>query len=60
MTEARKRANGLSTAQKKAQAYCDNVKPYFDAIREQSDKLEKLIADDLWPFTKYSELLFAK
>jgi glutamine synthetase len=60
MTDARKRANGLSTAHKKAQAYCDNVKPYFDAIRAQSDKLEKLIADDLWPFTKYRELLFGK
>jgi glutamine synthetase len=60
MTDARKRANGLSTINKKAQAYCNNVKPYFDTIREQSDKLEKLIADDLWPFTKYRELLFTK
>lgn len=60
MTDARKRANGLSTINKKAQAYCNNVKPYFDSIREQSDKLEKLIADDLWPFTKYRELLFTK
>ncbi|MEW2921391.1 MULTISPECIES: glutamine synthetase III family protein [Flavobacteriaceae] len=60
MTDARKRANGLSTINKKAQAYCNNVKPYFDTIREQSDKLEKLIADDLWPFTKYREILFTK
>ncbi|MFD2101219.1 glutamine synthetase III [Flagellimonas iocasae] len=60
MTDARKRANGLSTINKKAQAYCNNVKPYFDTIREQSDRLEKLIADDLWPFTKYREILFTK
>ncbi len=60
MTEARKRANNLSSINKKAQAYCNNVKPYFEAIRTQSDKLEKLIADDLWPFTKYREMLFAK
>ncbi|MBO0321926.1 glutamine synthetase III [Muricauda sp. CAU 1633] len=60
MTDARKRANGLSTIDKKAQAYCNNVKPYFDTIREQSDKLEKLISDDLWPFTKYREILFTK
>lgn len=60
MTTVRKRANGLSTINKKAQAYCNNVKPYFETIREQSDKLEKLISDDLWPFTKYRELLFAK
>ncbi|WP_299486096.1 glutamine synthetase III [uncultured Allomuricauda sp.] len=60
MTTVRRRANGLSTINKKAQSYCDNVKPYFETIREQSDKLEKLISDDLWPLTKYRELLFAK
>ncbi len=60
MTEARKRANTISAINKKAQAYCLKVKPFFEAIREQSDKLEKLIADDLWPFAKYSELLFTK
>ncbi|MEM9363970.1 MAG: glutamine synthetase III [Bacteroidota bacterium] len=60
MTTARKRANSLSTINRKAQAYCINVKPYFESIREQSDMLEKLIADDLWPFAKYSELLFTK
>ena len=60
MIEARKRANGLSDISKKAQSYCNNVRPYFDTIRIHSDKLEKLIADDLWPFAKYRELLFAK
>ncbi|MAU16704.1 MAG: glutamine synthetase type III [Muricauda sp.] len=60
MTDARKRANGMSMVDKKAQAYCNNVKPYFDKIREHSDKLEKLIADELWPFTKYREMLFSK
>ena len=58
MTEARRRSNGLSTITRKAQSYCNSVKPYFQQIREHSDKLEKLIADDLWPFVKYSELLF--
>ena len=60
MIEARKRANSLSDISKKAQSYCNNVRPYFDTIRGHSDKLEKLIADDLWPFAKYRELLFAK
>ncbi len=60
MTATRKRANGLSTINKKAQTYCNDVKPYLESIREQSDKLEKLISDDLWPFTKYRELLFTK
>lgn len=60
MADARKRANGMSVVDKKAQAYCNNVRPYFDKIREHSDTLEKLIADEFWPFTKYREMLFSK
>ncbi len=60
MIDARKRANAMTTIDKKAKAYCDDVKPYFDEIRQHCDKLERLIADELWPFTKYRELLFAK
>ncbi|MCK0160348.1 glutamine synthetase III [Allomuricauda sp. F6463D] len=60
MADARKRANGMSVVDKKAQAYCNNVRPYFEKIREHSDKLEKLIADEFWPFTKYREMLFSK
>ncbi len=58
MTDARKRANAMDLSNKKAQAYCNNVRPFFDEIRYHSDKLEKLIPDDLWPITKYRELLF--
>ncbi|WP_411031360.1 glutamine synthetase III [Spongiimicrobium sp. 3-5] len=60
MAEARKRANGLQGVEKKAAAYCDNVKPYFDEIRYHCDKLEQLIDNRLWPLTKYRELLFIK
>lgn len=60
MTDARRRANSMSARNKKAQAYCNNVKPYFESIREQSDALEKMVADELWPLTKYREMLFAK
>src|SRR6056297_329721 len=60
MADARKRANGMSVVDKKAQAYCNNVRPYFDKIREHSDTLEKLTADEFWPFTKYREMLFSK
>lgn len=60
MIEARKKANALLDIDKKAKAYCDEVKPYFDKIREHCDKLEKLVADEIWPFTKYRELLFVK
>ncbi len=58
MTEARKRANSLKDLNKKASAYCNNVKPYFDEIRYHADALERLVEDQLWPLTKYRELLF--
>jgi len=60
MTDARKSANQLKDMDKKAFAYCDNVKPYFDQIRTHSDKLERIMDNDLWPLTKYRELLFQK
>ena len=60
MTNARKVANNLKDLNKKAFAYCDNVRPYFDKIRYHCDKLEQLIDDQSWPLTKYRELLFIK
>ncbi|MEO0528175.1 MAG: glutamine synthetase type III, partial [Bacteroidota bacterium] len=60
MAEARKRANALKGVDKRAAAYCDNVKPYFDEIRYHCDKLEQLVDNQLWPLTKYRELLFIK
>jgi glutamine synthetase len=30
------------------------------AVREVADRLEKIVADDLWPLPKYSEVLFIK
>ena len=29
-------------------------------VREVADKLEKVVADDLWPLPKYSEILFVR
>lgn len=60
MIEARKKANLIEDAEKRAFAYCDDVKPYFDEIRYHCDKLELLVDDEIWPLTKYRELLFTK
>ena len=60
MTAERKTANNLSTLEDKASNYCNNVKPFFEVIRYHCDKLELLIDDELWPLTKYRELLFTK
>jgi glutamine synthetase len=38
----------------------DVVIPAMDGVREVSDKLEKIVADDLWPLPKYWEMLFIK
>ena len=38
----------------------DSVLPAMDAVREVADKLEGVVADDLWPLPKYSEILFVK
>ncbi|SKB65499.1 glutamine synthetase [Salegentibacter holothuriorum] len=60
MIEARKVANKIDDAEKRAFSYCDEVKPYFDEIRYHCDKLELLVDDELWPLTKYRELLFTR
>jgi glutamine synthetase len=38
----------------------DTVIPAMEAARASADKLEKIVADDLWPLPKYSEILFIK
>jgi glutamine synthetase len=38
----------------------DRVIPAMDDVREVADRLEKIVADDLWPLPKYSEILFIK
>lgn len=60
MVEARKVANNITSVDKKADAYCFKVKPFFDEIRYHCDKLELMVDDEIWPLTKYRELLFTK
>ncbi len=60
MIDARKSANQITDINKKAHAYCSQVKPFFDAIRYHCDKLELLIDDEIWPLTKYREMLFTR
>jgi glutamine synthetase len=38
----------------------DTVVPAMDATRSVADRLERIVADDLWPLPKYSEMLFIK
>ncbi|MFO7672739.1 MAG: glutamine synthetase III [Lutibacter sp.] len=60
MISARKKANVISDIEEMAAEYCTKVKPYFDEIRYHCDKLELMVDDELWPLTKYRELLFTR
>ena len=55
-----KAASEVSNHQKQAEYYGANVKPLFDVIRYNSDELEELIDNNLWPLTKYREMLFTR
>ncbi|WP_178987706.1 glutamine synthetase III family protein [Winogradskyella schleiferi] len=60
MTDERKVLNKQTEIGTKASGYCNKVKPLFEEIRYHCDKLELMIDDELWPLTKYRELLFTK
>ncbi len=60
MIDERRSANKLIEMDKRAEAYSKKVMPFFDAIRYHCDKLELLVDDEIWPLTKYRELLFTR
>ncbi len=60
MIDTRKVANKIENMEERAFMYCDEIKPFFKTIRYHCDKLEILIDDQLWPLTKYREMLFTK
>jgi glutamine synthetase len=37
-----------------------DVFPALNTVRAAADKLETLVADDLWPLPTYREMLFIK
>ncbi|MCL7764387.1 glutamine synthetase III [Polaribacter sp. Z014] len=59
MVDERRKANKLKGL-KSAEHYCKKVKPFFEQIRYNCDKLETMVDDNLWPLNKYRELLFTK
>jgi glutamine synthetase len=38
----------------------DEVIPAMEGVREVADRLERVVAEDLWPLPRYSEILFIK
>jgi glutamine synthetase len=60
LVEARRVANRIDSEREKAIAYHDTVEPKMDEIRYHIDKLELIVADELWTLPKYRELLFIR
>ncbi|MGZ5262230.1 MAG: glutamine synthetase III family protein [Kaistella sp.] len=54
------KAKSAKDPQEIAEQFCNEVKPMFDKIRNSSDALEMVVDDELWPMTKYRELLFTR
>ena len=60
LIKARKLANKIECERQKAIAYHDTVVPKMEEIRYHIDKLELIVADELWTLPKYRELLFIR
>lgn len=58
MTISKQEIDAIQSIEEKAFAYCHVIKPLLMQIRYHSDQLELLVDDELWPLTKYRELLF--
>jgi len=54
------KSHKIEDSHKKAEAFASKVKPIFDVIRRDVDNLEMMVDDEIWPLTKYRELLFTK
>ncbi len=57
MTEARSRANALTSEYDKATAYHE-IAESLNGLRKPIDTLEEIVDNRLWPLPKYRELLF--
>ncbi len=60
LVNARKVANKIEDVRTRAVAYHDTVEPKLGIIRYDIDKLELIVADELWDLPKYRELLFMR
>jgi glutamine synthetase len=52
------RATGEGDPARKSRILADEVVPAMAALREASDRIEEMVADEFWTLPKYSEMLF--
>lgn len=60
MVAARKKVNVIKNLEEKLSGYALNVKPFLHSIRQNIDKLELIVDDEMWSLPKYREMLFAR
>ena len=53
LKESYEKGGSVKDEQKKAEYFCAEVKAKMDAIREDVDKLEALVDDELWSLPKF-------
>lgn len=53
-------SEGLDSIEEKARYSCESIVPLMKELRLKADSLELVVADQLWPITKYRELLYIK
>ncbi len=58
LTAAIEKAEVIEDLSRRAKFIADHVTPLMFKVRKPADELELLVADDLWPLPKYSEMLF--
>ena len=57
MIDARKKYNKTENIIERANGYWDVVRPIMSVIRQDIDKLELIVDDELWPLPKYREMM---
>ena len=60
LEKAATKAGNIADATKQARLYRDEVIPAMEELREVADKLESVVAADLWPMPTYADMLFLK
>lgn len=58
LEESRNKANAIKSLDKRAHAYCYDVLPKGEKLREHVDLLENCVDDAVWTLPKYREMLF--
>ncbi len=55
---ALKKGLEINDVRDQARYFADHIVDLLEKTREPADRLETIIPDDIWPFPKYSEMLF--